>query len=196
MRTMLILCAVALAALAPLCAAQAEGRVFLAVPDTVAIFEFNGVADEALPDGTAIPDLSGNALDAVVEHNDMQDLAIGAGDPAYGAANREGRRIGIDSRAAAIAVNDDGDAFEMNEAQSFSLEMYIHREDLGFAQKAPPSCPDAADANDDGKLDIADAIRVLGHLFAATGPLPPPFGACGTDPTSDTLGPCVFPGCP
>ncbi len=133
MRTMLVLCAAALAAMPSLCAAQAEGRIFLAVPDTVAIFEFNGIADEALPDGTAIPDLSGNGLDAAVEHNEMQDLAIGAGDPAYGAANREGARIGIDSRAAAIAVNDDGDAFEMDETQSFSLEMYLHREDLGFA---------------------------------------------------------------
>ena len=46
----------------------------------------------------------------------------------------------------------------------------------------------AVDANDDGGLDIADAVKILGHLFAQAGPLPDPFGACGTDPTSDDLG--------
>ncbi len=56
-----------------------------------------------------------------------------------------------------------------------------------FAQGPAPSCKDAADANDDGKLDIADAISILSHLFASAGPLKPPFGACGIDPTEDML---------
>ena len=54
-------------------------------------------------------------------------------------------------------------------------------------------CPDAADSNDDGTVNIADAIAALGHLFGGDGDLPPPFGACGTDPTDDTLGSCVYP---
>jgi hypothetical protein len=41
---------------------------------------------------------------------------------------------------------------------------------------------------DDGKLNIADAIAILSHLFAGAGPLPP-FGSCGIGPTTtdDTL---------
>ncbi len=49
------------------------------------------------------------------------------------------------------------------------------------------SCHSAADANDDGVIDISDAIKILYHLFKHTGPLPPPFGECGPDPTDDTL---------
>ena len=45
-----------------------------------------------------------------------------------------------------------------------------------------------SDANDDGTVDIADAIVVLGHLFSSSGDLPEPFGECGFDPTMDTLG--------
>jgi hypothetical protein len=47
---------------------------------------------------------------------------------------------------------------------------------------------DAADANDDGAINIADAIAVLSNLFANAGPLPAPFNGCGTDPTIDELG--------
>jgi len=47
--------------------------------------------------------------------------------------------------------------------------------------------PDAADANDDGELDIADPIAILGHLFLGAGDLPPPSAACGIDRTPDGL---------
>ncbi len=56
-----------------------------------------------------------------------------------------------------------------------------------FGGMQPPTCRDSADANDDGRTDIGDAISILSHLFAAAGPLPAPFGACGPDPTADTL---------
>ena len=39
----------------------------------------------------------------------------------------------------------------------------------------------------EGDVDIADAITILGYLFAGSGPLPPPFAECGIDPTDDTL---------
>jgi hypothetical protein len=66
-----------------------------------------------------------------------------------------------------------------------------------FAQGLAPSCKDAGDANDDGNLDIADAIAILSHLFAGAGPLKPPFGQCGIDPTTfdDTLDCATFPPC-
>ncbi len=63
--------------------------------------------------------------------------------------------------------------------------------------EAPP-CMDSADANDDGGVNIADSIAILGYLFGGEGDLPPPFGACGTDPTEDDLTceafqPCLAP---
>ena len=59
-----------------------------------------------------------------------------------------------------------------------------------------PRCLDAADANDDGAVDIGDAVKILGHLFGGGGPLPPPGGACGIDPTDDGLPPCEDANCP
>ena len=49
------------------------------------------------------------------------------------------------------------------------------------------ACRDAADVNDDGRLDLTDAIQLLGYLFRGEGPPPPPFPACGPDPTPDGL---------
>jgi hypothetical protein len=49
------------------------------------------------------------------------------------------------------------------------------------------SCRKAADANDDGKVDVVDAILVASQLFGEQRPLPPPFPECGEDPTVDRL---------
>ncbi len=54
------------------------------------------------------------------------------------------------------------------------------------AGRSPP-CPDAADADDDGRLNITDAIRVLSYLFLAGPPPPEPFPERGADPTPDEL---------
>ena len=58
-------------------------------------------------------------------------------------------------------------------------------------------CLDAADANDDGKVDLADAVYTFNYLLQpgrSSGNLypkfPPPYPACGTDPSEDALG-CV-----
>ena len=56
-----------------------------------------------------------------------------------------------------------------------------------------PLCLDAADANDDGAVNIADAVSILGHLFGGEEPLPDPFLACGPDPTDDSLTCDTFP---
>ena len=56
-----------------------------------------------------------------------------------------------------------------------------------FGDGARPECKDAYDANDDGTLNLADAIAILSHLFAHAGSLPPPFDACGQDPSNDNL---------
>ncbi len=64
-----------------------------------------------------------------------------------------------------------------------------------LARGTAPSCLDAADANDDGRLNIADAIAILRHVFAGTGPLPPPFPDCGWDETGDSLTCLESPAC-
>ncbi|MCA8962661.1 MAG: hypothetical protein KDC38_19180, partial [Planctomycetes bacterium] len=58
-----------------------------------------------------------------------------------------------------------------------------------------PGCKDQCDANDDGRLDIADAIAQLNSLFAPDAtPLPAPGPSCGEDPTMDFLT-CYSPSC-
>jgi phosphatidylinositol-3-phosphatase len=56
-----------------------------------------------------------------------------------------------------------------------------------------PACPDAADADGNGLLEITDAIAILGYLFLAGEPPPAPGPTtCGPDPSDsgDGLGPC------
>ncbi|MGQ9589346.1 MAG: hypothetical protein ACUVYA_03515 [Planctomycetota bacterium] len=54
-------------------------------------------------------------------------------------------------------------------------------------------CRDAADSNEDGELDLSDAIRVLLQLFArrlqlfAGRAFDPPLGVCAADATPDDL---------
>jgi hypothetical protein len=62
------------------------------------------------------------------------------------------------------------------------------------AAKLP--CPDAADANDSGTLDVADVTHLLGKLFLGVPQtLPPPFPEAGLDPTPDALD-CGNEACP
>jgi hypothetical protein len=61
------------------------------------------------------------------------------------------------------------------------------------------SCPDPADANDDGQVDVSDAIYLLRHFFGGAPAPPPPAGEAGLDPTEDDLdcAPLPVPGnCP
>jgi hypothetical protein len=48
------------------------------------------------------------------------------------------------------------------------------------------SCQKAADTNDDGLLNLTDAIRVVLYLFEGK-TVPAPFLLCGSDPTRDNL---------
>ena len=48
-------------------------------------------------------------------------------------------------------------------------------------------CDDAADANDDGKVGIDDAICIFSHLFMG-GAMAPPIEDPGADPTPDDIG--------
>jgi hypothetical protein len=50
-----------------------------------------------------------------------------------------------------------------------------------------PACRDRADINDDGGVNIADAIYLLVYLFQHGPPPPAPFPEEGTDRTEDEL---------
>jgi len=66
-----------------------------------------------------------------------------------------------------------------------------------FAGGANPTCEDAADANDDGNIDVSDIITILGFQFNGTNPPPPPFDNCGVDPTvTDGLSCILYNSCP
>ena len=58
-----------------------------------------------------------------------------------------------------------------------------------FTGGRSPTCLDAADADDNGSLEISDAIVTLNFLFLGGNapPSPDPFSPCGTDPTEDDL---------
>ncbi len=56
-----------------------------------------------------------------------------------------------------------------------------------FDERGDVPCSDAADSNDDGVIDIRDALATLGHLFLRES-LPYPATTPGPDPTCDFLG--------
>lgn len=58
-----------------------------------------------------------------------------------------------------------------------------------FMSGPAPNCPDSADMNDDGVLDVSDPVYLLFHLFLQGPSPPPPFPGSGNDPTfRDNLG--------
>lgn len=56
-----------------------------------------------------------------------------------------------------------------------------------FKRGPTPACLDAADANDDGRINLTDPIVTMLFLFAGGTPLPAPVGSPGSDPTPDDL---------
>jgi hypothetical protein len=56
-----------------------------------------------------------------------------------------------------------------------------------FLSGAKSACDDAADANDDGVVNVSDAVATLQHLFMGGAGLPDPTLRAGQDPTSDSL---------
>ena len=65
-----------------------------------------------------------------------------------------------------------------------------------FRRGAAPGCRKAADANDDGRLDLLDVLALVGVQFRGRDGLPEPFAGCGEDPTVDELTCDDFGGCP
>ena len=57
-----------------------------------------------------------------------------------------------------------------------------------FAGSPGLDCLDAADTNDDGAVDLSDAVYGLSFLFLGGMLIPPPYPLPGTDWSEDTLG--------
>jgi hypothetical protein len=72
-----------------------------------------------------------------------------------------------------------GDAV-LDVADAIGLLRYL------FERQTLP-CLSAADANDDGRINIIDPLAVVSTLFGRRGDLPEPFPGCGDDPTEDGL---------
>lgn len=56
------------------------------------------------------------------------------------------------------------------------------------ANLAAFACKDAADANDDGKITVDDAVKLIDFLFGSKAALKAPFPTVGSDSTYDSLG--------
>ena len=134
-------------------------------------------------DGSIVGWGSNDGGECAVPEPNKGFMAIAAG---------EHRSLGIRAASEGLPIFIRGDvnaSTRVNIADAIFILVYL------FARGAVPSCLDAADADDSGNVDIADAIALLGHLFDHAGPLPPPFGRCGGDPTEDDLGCNRFPPC-
>jgi hypothetical protein len=64
-----------------------------------------------------------------------------------------------------------------------------------FLGAAEPPCAASADSNDDGRIELADALLLLSFLFLGGRAPATPFPACGTEPTPDSLRCDEFPAC-
>jgi hypothetical protein len=64
-----------------------------------------------------------------------------------------------------------------------------------FAGAVPAPCIAAADATDDGAVNITDGVFLLLHLFRSGEVLPAPFSSCGVDLTPDALDCSAFAAC-
>lgn len=72
------------------------------------------------------------------------------------------------------------DRFDMSDALYVLERLFVSTE--------PLECEDSADVNDDGKVDLSDAVSATGYLFRGSSQPPPPHASCGVDPTEDSLG--------
>ena len=81
-----------------------------------------------------------------------------------------------------------------DEGVDLSDALMILQRLFGWVEPAGPNgpldCPDAADINDDDKVNMADAVQICAYLFLGTFTPPPPILAIGPDPTPGDLPTC------
>ncbi len=77
---------------------------------------------------------------------------------------------------------------EVNQDDKFDIADGVWIMNDLFRPDAPPTlCIQAADCNDDGNMDLSDAIYMFSYQYEGGPPPPAPFPACGVDPTDDEL---------
>lgn len=76
---------------------------------------------------------------------------------------------------------------DVNEDDDVDISDAINNLAYQFLGTFDLECLDAGDVNDDGIVDVTDPLTLLSYLFLGTAAPPAPFGACGPDPTADTL---------
>jgi len=79
---------------------------------------------------------------------------------------------------------------DSNRDETVDLADAVNILNVLFRGGSASSCPDAADADDNGAVEITDAITILHFLFLGTASIAPPFPEAGTDPTLDRVGGC------
>jgi hypothetical protein len=85
---------------------------------------------------------------------------------------------------------------DSNSDRAANISDAVHILAFLFQGAPEPGCLSSADVNDDGRVDISDPIALLRFLFLGGAPVPAPYGACGPDPTPDTLTCLSAPICP
>ena len=93
-----------------------------------------------------------------------------------------------------VRGNAKNDAFDIaNPPFSVDIADGIFLLQFLFLAGVAPGCGDAADANDDGRVNLVDSITIFQFLIGTLGPaLADPFAAAGPDPTTDGLD-CLTP---
>ncbi len=122
------------------------------------------------------------SLDPLFVDADAGDFSLRDGSPCIGAGLGGSDMGAVPSGNAPTFVRGDFDG-----DGRVGLNDAIATLDLLFRRGAQPTCQDAVDANDDGEIDISDAVRSLIYQFAGGPPLPAPFPDPGPDPTRDRL---------
>jgi len=80
--------------------------------------------------------------------------------------------------------------FEIDSGDPVAILIFLFD---GQASSAP--CRDALDVNDDGSINLSDAIGALRCRFLRGAEPPPPFPGCGQDPTGGDDLDCRAPAC-
>jgi hypothetical protein len=82
---------------------------------------------------------------------------------------------------------------DVDGSRSYNITDSIRILNFLFSGGPRPTCPDTADADDNGRLEVTDAVRGLcWFAFGSCGIAPPGPVTCGPDPTPDNLGPCAY----
>lgn len=118
-----------------------------------------------------------------------QDFSLQPGSPCIG-TGRPVPDTGADTDMSAVPFTGDRFVFvrgDVDASGTLELTDVILAFDFLFRSGPAPVCFDRIDANDDGAVNIAAAVRSLIYQFAGGMILLAPFPETGQDPTSDEL---------